>query len=101
MLAKAIRMFEVSRQCSFKFVLYVTHRFQDFLQYTNHVGLCTEEISEAGDGYESFKSVYLRLSLTILSGSLGNAVQGFTYVSHCIYVFDVVFIVLLRVDTLL
>lgn len=32
---------------------------QDFLQYTNHVGLCTEEISPAGDG-------------------LGNAVQGFT-----------------------
>ena len=33
LLAKAIRMFE------------------DFLQYTNHVGLCTEEISPAGDGY--------------------------------------------------
>lgn len=32
LLAKAIRMFE------------------DFLQYTNHVGLCTEEISPAGDG---------------------------------------------------
>ncbi|KAH8078405.1 glycoside hydrolase family 15 protein [Cristinia sonorae] len=44
MLAKAIAMFE------------------DFLQYTNHVGLCTEEISEAGDG-------------------LGNAVQGFTHVT--------------------
>ncbi|KAF7798324.1 hypothetical protein EIP86_009545 [Pleurotus ostreatoroseus] len=24
--------------------------FEDFLQYTNHVGLCTEEISPAGDG---------------------------------------------------
>jgi hypothetical protein len=23
---------------------------QDFLQYTNHVGLCTEEISPSGDG---------------------------------------------------
>jgi hypothetical protein len=23
---------------------------QDFLQYTNHVGLCTEEISQAGEG---------------------------------------------------
>ncbi|TCD66045.1 hypothetical protein EIP91_001901 [Steccherinum ochraceum] len=44
MLAKAIAMFE------------------DFLQYTNHLGLCTEEISEAGDG-------------------LGNAVQGFTHVT--------------------
>ncbi|EKM53302.1 glycoside hydrolase family 15 protein, partial [Phanerochaete carnosa HHB-10118-sp] len=44
LLAKAVRMFE------------------DFLQYTNHVGLCTEEISPAGDG-------------------LGNAVQGFTHVT--------------------
>jgi hypothetical protein len=23
---------------------------QDFLQYTNHVGLCTEEISASGEG---------------------------------------------------
>ncbi|KAI0083258.1 glycoside hydrolase family 15 protein [Irpex rosettiformis] len=36
--------------------------FEDFLQYLNHVGLCTEEISPAGDG-------------------LGNAVQGFTHVT--------------------
>ncbi|KAH8108577.1 glycoside hydrolase family 15 protein [Phellopilus nigrolimitatus] len=36
--------------------------FEDFLQYTNHVGLCTEEISAAGEG-------------------LGNAVQGFTHVT--------------------
>ncbi|KAL4244526.1 Glycoside hydrolase family 15 protein [Abortiporus biennis] len=36
--------------------------FEDFLQYTNHVGLCTEEISDAGEG-------------------LGNAVQGFTHVT--------------------
>jgi len=41
MLAKAVTMFE------------------DFLQYSNHVGLCTEEISTSGEG-------------------LGNAVQGFT-----------------------
>lgn len=41
MLAKAVTMFE------------------DFLQYLNHVGLCTEEISTSGEG-------------------LGNAVQGFT-----------------------
>ncbi|CDO72280.1 Glycoside Hydrolase Family 15 protein [Trametes cinnabarina] len=33
--------------------------FEDFLQYTNHLGLCTEEISDAGE-------------------ALGNAVQGFT-----------------------
>lgn len=33
--------------------------FEDFLQYLNHVGLCTEEISTSGEG-------------------LGNAVQGFT-----------------------
>ncbi|KZV94567.1 glycoside hydrolase family 15 protein [Exidia glandulosa HHB12029] len=43
-LAKAVRMFE------------------DFLQYSNHVGLCTEEIGPAGEG-------------------LGNAVQGFTHVT--------------------
>ncbi|TFK90359.1 glycoside hydrolase family 15 protein [Polyporus arcularius HHB13444] len=36
--------------------------FEDFLQYTNHLGLCTEEISDAGD-------------------ALGNAVQGFTHVT--------------------
>ncbi|KAI5995051.1 glycoside hydrolase family 15 protein [Pisolithus albus] len=35
--------------------------FEDFLLYTNHVGLCTEEVTDAGD-------------------ALGNAVQGFTYV---------------------
>ncbi|KAI5120458.1 hypothetical protein M0805_008505 [Coniferiporia weirii] len=39
-----------------------TAMFEDFLQYTNHVGLCTEEISAAGEG-------------------LGNAVQGFTHVT--------------------
>ncbi|KAF9651664.1 glycoside hydrolase family 15 protein [Thelephora ganbajun] len=44
MLAKAVTMFE------------------DFLQYLNHVGLCTEEISTSGEG-------------------LGNAVQGFTHVT--------------------
>jgi hypothetical protein len=33
--------------------------FEDFLQFLNHVGLCTEEISTSGEG-------------------LGNAVQGFT-----------------------
>ncbi|THH19714.1 hypothetical protein EW146_g1474 [Bondarzewia mesenterica] len=36
--------------------------FEDFLEYTNHVGLCTEEISTSGEG-------------------LGNAVQGFTHVT--------------------
>ncbi|KAF5365314.1 hypothetical protein D9758_005431 [Tetrapyrgos nigripes] len=36
--------------------------FEDFLMYLNHVGLCTEEISDAGEG-------------------LGNAVQGFTHVT--------------------
>ncbi|KAK7682316.1 hypothetical protein QCA50_014520 [Cerrena zonata] len=36
--------------------------FEDFLQYMNHLGLCTEEISEAGE-------------------ALGNAVQGFTHVT--------------------
>ncbi|KAJ7202147.1 glycoside hydrolase family 15 protein [Mycena pura] len=36
--------------------------FEDFCLYLNHVGLCTEEISDAGEG-------------------LGNAVQGFTHVT--------------------
>jgi len=36
--------------------------FEDFLLYLNHVGLCSEEISDAGEG-------------------LGNAVQGFTHVT--------------------
>ncbi|KZP29797.1 glycoside hydrolase family 15 protein [Athelia psychrophila] len=36
--------------------------FEDFLLYTNHLGLCTEEVSESGE-------------------SLGNAVQGFTHVT--------------------
>lgn len=36
--------------------------FEDFLLYLNHVGLCTEEISEAGE-------------------ALGNAVQAFTHVT--------------------
>ncbi|KAF8206073.1 glycoside hydrolase family 15 protein [Mycena galopus ATCC 62051] len=39
-----------------------TSMFEDFLLFLNHVGLCTEEISEAGEG-------------------LGNAVQGFTHVT--------------------
>ncbi|KAH9917054.1 Six-hairpin glycosidase-like protein [Fomitopsis serialis] len=37
--------------------------FEDFLQYTNHVGLCTEEISVAGEACPR------------------NAVQGFTHVT--------------------
>ncbi|KAI0034920.1 glycoside hydrolase family 15 protein [Vararia minispora EC-137] len=36
--------------------------FEDFLQYTNHLGLCSEEIMPSGD-------------------ALGNAVQGFTHVT--------------------
>ncbi|KAF8621286.1 hypothetical protein AX15_007886 [Amanita polypyramis BW_CC] len=36
--------------------------FEDFLLYLNHVGLCTEEISDAGE-------------------ALGNHVQGFTHVT--------------------
>ncbi|CCA77241.1 hypothetical protein PIIN_11224 [Serendipita indica DSM 11827] len=36
--------------------------FEDFIGYSNHVGLFTEEVSVAGEG-------------------LGNAVQGFTHVT--------------------
>ena len=47
-LQQSIRMFEVrSRACDDGDQ---TNIEQDFLQYTNHVGLCTEEISPAGEG---------------------------------------------------
>jgi GH15 family glucan-1,4-alpha-glucosidase len=39
--------------------------FEDFLQYLNHVGLCTEEISDSGE-------------------ALGNHVQGFRYCPYTI-----------------
>lgn len=44
------------------FLLRALSMFEDFLLYMNHVGLCTEEISEAGE-------------------ALGNHVQGFTHVT--------------------
>lgn len=44
------------------FLLKAVSMFEDFLLYLNHVGLCTEEISDAGE-------------------ALGNAVQGFTHVT--------------------
>jgi len=44
------------------FLQRATSMFEDFLLYLNHVGLCSEEISEAGE-------------------ALGNAVQGFTHVT--------------------
>ena len=48
MLEQAVRMFEVRVKV---LVPTDTHKFaQDFLQYTNHVGLCTEEVSPSGDG---------------------------------------------------
>jgi GH15 family glucan-1,4-alpha-glucosidase len=43
-------------------LLKATSMFEDFLLYLNHVGLCTEEISDGGE-------------------ALGNAVQGFTHVT--------------------
>lgn len=70
MLNKAIAMFEVRPRLeppSCLWLMVVTTK-QDFLQYSNHLGLCTEEISDAGE-------------------ALGNAVQGFTYVVF--RVFDV------------
>lgn len=50
---------------------------QDFLQYTNHVGLCTEEISAAGEACVH-SLCFALLDLSEYSFSLGNAVQGFT-----------------------
>lgn len=32
----------------------VLNGMKDFLLYLNHVGLCTEEISESGDAYVKF-----------------------------------------------
>lgn len=43
-------MFEVCA-CHWPFRMPLTTHVQDFLQYTNHVGLCTEEISAAGEAY--------------------------------------------------
>lgn len=51
MLEKSVAMFEV--RLSFQFVVHNADQppcFQDFLQYMNHVGLCTEEIGPAGEG---------------------------------------------------
>lgn len=45
----------------------------------NHVGLCTEEISDAGEAYV-LGSSYMETSLISTYARLGNAVQGFTYV---------------------
>ncbi|KAF8959160.1 glycoside hydrolase family 15 protein [Flammula alnicola] len=52
LIPKAVNMFEASGAAISR----------DFLLYLNHVGLCTEEISDAGE-------------------ALGNAVQGFTHVT--------------------
>ncbi|KAF8508900.1 glycoside hydrolase family 15 protein [Gautieria morchelliformis] len=49
-------------QYDFALLLRARTMFEDFLQYTNHIGLCTEEVGPAGEG-------------------LGNAVQGFTHVT--------------------
>lgn len=49
MLPKAVAMFEVSSTHKFQLASLIDH-YQDFLQYLNHVGLCTEEVSEAGEG---------------------------------------------------
>jgi len=47
-LQRSIRMFEVRESGHYDCRWADTG--QDFLQYTNHVGLCTEEISPAGEG---------------------------------------------------
>jgi hypothetical protein len=47
-LQQSIRMFEVRERADADGGQ--ANIGQDFLQYTNHVGLCTEEISPAGEG---------------------------------------------------
>ena len=51
---------------------------QDFLLYSNHLGLCTEEISEAGEGF--VVDLFYLCQFLCSWNRLGNAVQGFTYV---------------------
>lgn len=48
MLPRAVAMFEVSYFFDLSYPL--NHLSQEFLLYLNHLGLCTEEISEAGEG---------------------------------------------------
>jgi hypothetical protein len=62
LLSRATAMFEVSHRLTLFFTGRRSFHLQDFLQYTNHLGLCTEEIGASGEG-------------------LGNAVQGFTHVT--------------------
>ena len=59
--------------------------FQEFLLYLNHVGLCTEEISDAGEGcgfyfilFFSERNFMTEFWFLFLFFSLGNAVQAFT-----------------------
>jgi hypothetical protein len=58
LLRRAVEMFEV-----FLFCIYQPSAdgMKDFLLYLNHVGLCTEEISEAGDA--CVKSLFLSFEL--------------------------------------
>ncbi|KAJ3506188.1 hypothetical protein NLJ89_g7004 [Agrocybe chaxingu] len=62
LLPKAVTMFEVEELIIHQLDGIDVSPLQDFLMYLNHVGLCTEEISDAGE-------------------ALGNAVQGFTHVT--------------------
>lgn len=61
--------------------------------YLNHVGLCTEEISESGEAY-----VFFFLEMTprhwayMYFFSLGNAVQGFTCVAFVDFFSSIVLI---------
>ena len=48
LLYRAVAMFEV-RSHVFWFTTPLNVTIWDFLVYSNHVGLCTDEISEAGD----------------------------------------------------
>lgn len=75
LLRRAVEMFEVFLLCTYQAS---ADGMKDFLLYLNHVGLCTEEISEAGDACVKFHYFFLEAEFVLQR--LGNAVQGFTYV---------------------
>jgi GH15 family glucan-1,4-alpha-glucosidase len=54
LLQRAVAMFEVCPIFLEPIRFSNTERMKDFLLYLNHVGLCSEEISESGEAYVKF-----------------------------------------------
>ena len=63
---------------------------QDFLQYTNHLGLCTEEISDAGEAcvfYYCLICVALTRSCCVSAWAMPSKVsRAYSCLAHCPYV---------------